>query len=804
MKTKNNLIVKILLSFAILFSGVSILNATSNDPDDNLVLDKQATYNPDTDEVEYVLEAYAKGEIKTTTVAKPTDIIMVLDQSGSMDYIFDAPHKRVDSLKNAVGNFINTTRNHAITHDVDHRISILGFASGSRDNYAGTEILSTPHGNTIRYGSNHRNNLAASLLNVVTQTNRLELARDRISAVGWTHTNLGVEMANDLLGIIGNTADRNRVVIIFTDGEPNGDGSSGNVTFTLAANAALQQANKIKDRNVPIYTVAIYPDADPAHNSTNMNWNFTTPVQKVNRFLHYMSSNYGKVTNITTPLELNNAGKYLVANTPQELNNIFDTISQEIGQPAIDLDANTVLLDYVVDDFVVDSNTVVKTYTRDYLGNGTWDSEVEFNGLVDIVNNRVSVSGFDYGDNFVLDGDGNVDTQGKKLIVKFSAKPIDGYLGGNQIETNVNTSGIYKGDTMIKPFDIPKVDIDKNAEFVVNDVNIHLTNTLDPKDLLSDLGVLKYSQAGNLYTFDGHRNKHMNVYITLRNANGDVVYTGEVLAGQTDLVGSFIGSMDFALEADEKFTADFSLKPKASGTVVAKNTNKVANAYVYMPVVKVSDKTLYRGEAFAGIDGEMNGWKHNTTVVDTVDTSYPVPTVTFGMSFVDGSDPAGALIYYPEFTSRFKLHVLLDHIDKTSLTDITTDTYPGDFMINVLVKKIKIVKQLDKLRDDGQSFIFNVKWEKPDHLVHFADYETEVVIVGANTMIVGDLPIGAVSVTEDEVWSWRYEHVGDNPVELTLEANEDVLEAVFNNRLVDDKWLTDEVIETNIFKDSVR
>ena len=179
---------------------------------------------------------------------------------------------------------------------------------------------------------------------------------------------------------------------------------------------------------------------------------------------------------------------------------------------------------------------------------------------------------------------------------------------------------------------------------------------------------------------------------------------------------------------------------------------------------------------------------------------YVEPTITFGMEFISGSDSAGATTYYPEFTSIYKLRVLLNGTDKTTRTQINSQSVERGFAINVLVKKIKITKVLDRLLDENQSFIFNVKWDKPAHLAHFNDYDSEVVIVGANSVFVGDLPIGDYSVSEDETWSYRYELVGTNLVELTLEANDTVLEAVFTNRLKDDKWLTDEAIETNIFR----
>lgn len=59
--------------------------------DDGLVLNKTAKYNPETDDYSITLEAYATGEKITTGVTTDvaTDIVLVLDQSGSMDWSLD-------------------------------------------------------------------------------------------------------------------------------------------------------------------------------------------------------------------------------------------------------------------------------------------------------------------------------------------------------------------------------------------------------------------------------------------------------------------------------------------------------------------------------------------------------------------------------------------------------------------------------------------------------------------------------------------------------------------------------------------
>ncbi len=70
------------------------------------------------------LEAYSTGSTTTTTVktGTPLDIVLVIDQSGSMD-------DHLANLEEAVTSFVKNVSANAKEYDVDHRIAIVGFAS---------------------------------------------------------------------------------------------------------------------------------------------------------------------------------------------------------------------------------------------------------------------------------------------------------------------------------------------------------------------------------------------------------------------------------------------------------------------------------------------------------------------------------------------------------------------------------------------------------------------------------------------------------------------------------------------------
>ena len=65
-----------------MFRSVSALADTQ---ENGLILDKKATYDDSKKEVTIRLEAYTTGTVTTSEATVPTDIVLVLDESGSME-----------------------------------------------------------------------------------------------------------------------------------------------------------------------------------------------------------------------------------------------------------------------------------------------------------------------------------------------------------------------------------------------------------------------------------------------------------------------------------------------------------------------------------------------------------------------------------------------------------------------------------------------------------------------------------------------------------------------------------------------
>ena len=100
---------------------------------DGLELSKSIALK-DNGNYELTLEAYATGQTTTATVTEKQalDIILVLDQSGSMAESFSGSGNRQTALKTAVDNFIDavyedSTELNGQEGDVEHRLGIVTY-----------------------------------------------------------------------------------------------------------------------------------------------------------------------------------------------------------------------------------------------------------------------------------------------------------------------------------------------------------------------------------------------------------------------------------------------------------------------------------------------------------------------------------------------------------------------------------------------------------------------------------------------------------------------------------------------------
>lgn len=531
----------------------SLADANETPLDDGLKLEKTVTPNANGGYTVH-LEAYTTGTVTTTTTTKPCDIVLVLDQSGSMAYNFDGNETSTDSarrqyaMKQAVNTFIEAVADKYDAEKSDHRISIVTFGSDASVLKSWTTV-----------SESGKTELQSSITGLPSTPS------------GATNVGAGMQQAETLMGrdynYTGSNTTRQKVVVVFTDGVP----TTESYFSTTVANAAIQSAKALKDSGATVYSVGIFNGANPnemygasgfdknSNGKVNSkwvkdNWGFFPGTDfpeadrpAGNRFLNLLSSNFEDATEvglkretgglgvlhykitytITQNFNQTATGYYKNAADSASLKNIFTSISQTIGTANIDLGSETVIKDIVTPYFTVPQNANgVHLYTADYNGS-TFGAQQSIGSpvtaTIDPTTRAVNVTGFDFNQYYISTNAKADGTHGKKLIIEFDVSVEAGFLGGNQVPTNDGQSGIYAKGTMIKAFDVPTQDVEVKS----------ITPMADPETIyLGDSANLQELVHQNA-TFDGTNNAFVDVTYTVEDEKGTVVGTYTVPAGSS-------------------------------------------------------------------------------------------------------------------------------------------------------------------------------------------------------------------------------------------------------------------------------
>ena len=567
---------------------------TGETQDDGLELTKTVTPKADGGYTVH-LEAYTTGTVTTSTTTKPCDIVLVLDQSGSMadDFNGNTTNKETDTrqyaMKQAVNTFIDNVATKAKDEGVEHRIAIVKFAGDSTNDVGDTTYKEGGH--RYNYSQVVKELTAvndASGENVTT----LKTAVNQLQAKGGTQTQNGLNHAQRLLSSVDSARDSSKVVIVFTDGMPGDSGFDAKV-----ATSAIASAKSMKDAGVTVYTVGIftganvgqlYGDTGFSKNSNGnvgsywANWATSdgTDVPAGNRFLNYVSSNFKNASaiglkaysdwklyygwEVTQNFTRDKTGYYMTASNSTALNNIFTSISQTIGSANIDLGSETVIKDIVTPYFTVPQDAgAIRLSTATYNGSAFGapvSADPSVKAVIDPATRAVNVTGFDFNQNYVTTNAKADGTFGKKLIIEFDVSVEAGFLGGNQVPTNDGQSGIYAKGTMIKAFDVPTQDVEvKSITPTADDKTIYLGDSANLQELV-------HQNA----TFDGTNNAFVDVTYTVKDENGGtVVGTYTVPAGSSS--GTWVWSDaasggTVAPEQTTTYKVTCTVSPTQSGT----------------------------------------------------------------------------------------------------------------------------------------------------------------------------------------------------------------------------------------------
>lgn len=407
---------------------------------------------------------------------------------------------KLDALKTAVSTFIDSVAEKS----PDSSIAIVKFAGNKLD---------TVGNDTYRDGGYTYNysQIVQELTPVNTGASSLKTAVNGLIAAGATAADYGMQHAQTIIN--GAKDDgRQKVVIMFTDGEPN-----HNTGFDdTVANAAITASKAIKDDKAIVYTIGCF--GGQAGSSD------------VDTYMNYVSSNYPNATSMTSGgAKADPANYYKTVSSAADLNNIFQDISHTVGGTTVTLGSTSVLRDVISDSFKLPAGadkSSIKAYSVDCLdknsdGSYSWQDKSAWTAIspenIELTDNNktINVTGFDYADNWVdQHGVNGSQSHGKKLVVEIPIVPEQDATGS--VKTNGDASGIYAtgvdGEEPVQTFPSPTVYIPyftvAHVESRVNDQGKNFGQETGRKDYplwcYKEFNLTSVVTANHLYggTFD--------------------------------------------------------------------------------------------------------------------------------------------------------------------------------------------------------------------------------------------------------------------------------------------------------------
>ena len=602
----------------------------ANDTGSGVQLDKTVTKDENSDTYTVRLEAYATGEQTTTVSTKPCDIVLVLDVSGSMDKAmsrYDST-KKLTALKNAVNNFIDQVAAKE-TDGVTHRISIVKFAGETTDK-VGNDTYDVTTGswpfeetNTYNYSQ-----IVKGLTDAKSGQTKLKEAVNALKAAGATSADYGMEHAQTVLA--GARSDATKVVVMFTDGEPNHySGFDQDV-----ADAAISAAKSLKADGATVYTVGCMSGADASRVADIS----TLGNKNVNKYMHLVSSNYKNAERMDKPgvatyPKNENESYYLTAKTADELNNAFESINKQTGGSSTELTSTAVLQDAVTPYFEIPdgASAQVTLKTADYgvkddgtLGFSNEKTITDGSVKATVKDNAVSVTGFDYSANWCgprTDAAGSTTYSGQKLIVEFTIQPTAAFLGGNGVQTNVGTAdGIYApgGTTPVEKFQPQNVDVTvKAVEPTTTDTEIYLGKETNLADRIST----------NIPQLDRVNNAYVDVTYTVKDENGTVVGTYTVPAGSSEGTWAWTNGSNVKPDKTTTYTVTSTSTPKTGNMTNTASVEKQFTITVKTCSLKIT-KTVTGDGANPNQTFVFNVMKGNDLVTTVVLKAGQSTTIT--------------------------------------------------------------------------------------------------------------------------------------------------------------------------------
>ena len=297
-----------------------------------------------------------------------------------------------------------------------------------------------------------------------------------------------------------------KVVVFFTDGEPNHDnGFEGDV-----ADDDIDKARDMKDYGVTIYTVGVFQGA-----STDITQG-EDKDREMNRYMHAISSNYPNATGYAFDelgTRAHDSNYYFTAENAEGLNSVFQQIFEDIHSLQVYPDTDAELTDTLSKYFNFPDGISEEGVTAQYVpvnsATGEFNESASKKATVSVGfdGDTISITGFNYVENAVTEETVNGETvySGGKLVVSF---PIEldavacGYKGGTYPTNDIDRSkaGLHYKDKQDAPQNNESTLLNESPKVKVDASQVERPGTAINIDVVVDGTPMSEGDVGNYVT----------------------------------------------------------------------------------------------------------------------------------------------------------------------------------------------------------------------------------------------------------------------------------------------------------------